>query len=188
MNPSLPRRRLAALPLLLIPLILLGVGLQLQKRPAIESADLPRPPPEADYYLRGAELSSMGADGQLLYRVKAGTVLHYPDRSIELDEVSVDYLNGPWTLTAASGRIPPGEQTLSLSGNVFMQGTLDTTREQVELRTDRITIAFEQRTIQTDARVRMSSPTIQATATGMQTDLAGQELRLLADVEVRYEP
>ncbi len=188
MNPQLPRRRLAALPLLLIPLVIGGVALQLKQPPSVHRSDLPLPPPEADYYLRGAELSSMDAEGRLLYRVKAATVLHYPDQSIDLQEVSVDYLNGPWTLTAAHGRIPPGEHSLSLSGEVRMQGTLSMTGETVQLQTDHITIAFAQKQIETDARVNMSSPTIQATAQGMRTDLQGQELKLLADVRVRYEP
>lgn len=179
--------RLAAIPLLLIPLILLVVASQLRQPAERPLQDLPQPPPEADYYLRGAELSSMDDDGQLLYRVQAAGVLHYPDQSVRLDTVEVTYLNGPWTLTADAGFLPPGEQDLQLSGNVTMRGTLRT-GEPVELRTPDILIAFEHKRIETDATVHMSSTAVEATATGLRTDLSGQELKLLNNVTVRYEP
>ncbi len=187
MNRNLPRSPLAILPLLLIPLILLVVADQLQRAPATPRAQAPQPPPEADYYLREAELSTMDAAGNLLYRVNAGNVLHYPDQSISLDQVAVDYLNGPWTLSAETGSIPAGVQTLLLSGNVKMNGTLSM-GEDVQVSTSHIKIEFAQKRIETDAIVRMNSKTIAATATGLRTDLAGREIHLLSKVKVRYEP
>lgn len=189
MSSRRPQARLglAAAPLLLIPAILIGVASQLKRTPGARPAALPEPPAEADYYLRDAELSSMDENGQLLYRVHAANVLHFPDQRISLDQVEVSYLDGPWTLHADAGIIPPGEQALALSGDVRMQGTLRS-GEAVRLNTDDIRIHFEQRLIQTDALVTMQSDTIQATATGLETDMAGQELRLLSDVRVRYEP
>ena len=179
--------RLAAIPLLLIPLILVVVATQLRKPPQDRSEDIPLPPPEADYYLRGAELSSMDENGKLIYRVHAGDVLHYPDQSISLADVSVNYLNGPWTLTAESGYLPPGEQTLQLTGDVRMHGTLRT-GDTVRLQTPSMLIAFADKRIETDAPVQMNSDEVEANATGMRTDLNGQELKLLSDVRVRYDP
>lgn len=176
----------AALPLLLIPLILLIVASQLQ-RPSGSGAPGVSPPPRADYYLRGAEVSTMDENGRLLYRVNADTVLHFPDESVTLDGVEVDYIDGPWTLDARQGQIPPRQRRLVLSGDVQMQGRLRS-GQQVRLNTSEMDIAFDQRLIETNARVDMQSETIRATAVGMQTDLAGRELRLISQVKVRYEP
>ncbi|MGJ8669770.1 MAG: LPS export ABC transporter periplasmic protein LptC [Oceanococcus sp.] len=176
----------AALPLLLIPAILIGVATQV-RQPTKHIIDIPEPPPEADYYIRDAQLSSMDENGHLLYRVNAANVLHYPDQSISMKEVEVSYLNGPWTLTAASGHIPPGEESLQLSGDVHMQGTLRS-GEAVRLRTDDIRIRFADRLIDTQSTVHMNSDTVTATSTGLQTDMAGQELKLLSEVKVRYAP
>ena len=180
------RLAIAALPLLLIPIILIVVASQV-RHPVKVVLDIPAPPPEADYYLRNAQLSSMDENGQLLYRVNAANVLHYPDQSISLSEVEVSYLNGPWTLTAATGHIPPGETSLELSGDVRMQGTLRS-GEAVRLRTEDIRIRFAERLIDTQSTVQMNSDTVSATATGLQTDMAGQELKLLSEVQVRYAP
>ncbi|ORE85462.1 hypothetical protein ATO7_14608 [Oceanococcus atlanticus] len=178
---------LAALPLALIPAILIGVATQVRTPGARPAAEVPKPPPEADYYIRGAQLSSMDEQGQLLYRVNAANVLHFPDDSVSMADVEVDYLNGPWTLTARSGHIPPGEESLELSGDVKMHGTLRT-GETVNLSTDSIRIRFAERLIDTESTVHMNSDSVNATATGLRTDMAGQELRLLSDVRVRYEP
>ena len=178
---------LAALPLALIPAILIGVATQVRTPQTRPSVEVPQPPPEADYYIRGAQLSSMDESGQLLYRVNATNVLHFPDDSVSMAEVEVDYLNGPWTLSANSGHIPPGEESLELSGDVKMHGTLRT-GQTVHLRTDSIRIRFAERLIDTESTVHMNSDSVTATATGLRTDMAGQELRLLSDVRVRYEP
>ncbi len=181
------RLAIAALPLLLIPAILIGVATQVRQPPQAPRQDIPEPPPEADYYLRDAQLSSMDEQGQLLYRVNAANVLHFPDQSVSLSRVEVSYLNGPWTLTAISGHIPPGEESLQLSGDVHMRGTLRN-GENVRLRTDNIRIHFAHRQIDTQSTVHMNSDTVTATATGLQTDMAGRELKLLSDVQVRYAP
>lgn len=178
---------LAGLPLLLIPAIIVGVATQVRTPPSKPALQIPEPPPEADYYLRDAQLSSMDEQGQLLYRVNAANVLHFPDQSIRMSEVEVSYLNGPWTLTAAQGLIPPGEESLKLSGDVRMHGTLRS-GENVRLRTDDIRIRFAQRQIDTQSTVHMNSDTVTASATGLQTDMAGRELKLLSAVQVTYAP
>lgn len=183
MNRSIPT---AALPLLLIPVVLLIVASQLG-RPVARSVSDVQPPPEADYYLRDAEVSTMAADGSLLYRVTADKVLHYPDDSIGLEQVSVDYVDGPWKLNAQQGHIPPGQPSLALSGAVQMQGRLQSGQE-LHLQTESITMEFEQRRISTDRTVHMQAQNIAAQSLGMVTDLAGKELRLQSEVRVRYEP
>lgn len=182
-----PKLILAVAPILLIPAILFGVYSQLNHSSKAPALDLPEPPAEADYYIRDAELSSMDENGELLYRVHADDVLHFPDQSISMAKVKVSYLNGPWTLLAASGQIPPGEQTLGLSGDVQMSGTLRN-GESVQLNTDDIQIHFQERLISTQAPVLMQSDTIKASAEGLETDMAGRELKLLSKVRVRYEP
>lgn len=183
----LHRARIAALPLLLIPLILIGVATQLRQPPATPAFQAAAPPPEADYYLRGAEISTMGEDGALLYRVLASDVLHFPDQRIALSDVKVDYLDGPWTLLAEQGEIPADQSTLQLSGSVRMSGTLRN-GEAVRLETPDLAVQFDARIIHTEASVSMTSDNVTATARGMHTDLAGQELKLLSEVRVRYEP
>lgn len=177
---------LAFLPLVLIPAILIGVLLQVRQPPPTTSITV-EPPPEADYFLRGAELSTMNAAGELLYRVHAADVLHFPDNRITLSGVDVDYLDGPWTLQARSGELPPQQQTLQLEGDVNMSGHLPSGR-RVKLNTARITIAFDEQRIHTEAPLTMQSADIQASAVGMETDLAGRELVLKSRVRVRYAP
>ena len=186
MKPTRSISPLAALPLLLIPLVLIVVALQLH-RPPVHRGPSVQPPPEADYYLRGAELSTLDAQGRLIYRVRAANVLHFPDDTVDLDEVEVDYLDGPWALVAERGHMLPGAVQLDLSGDVRMRGRLHS-GDEVQLETDTIRVHFEDRQIDTDAEVLVRSGQYTARARGMRTDLSGRELALLADVRVRYEP
>ncbi len=178
---------IAVLPLLLIPAILAVVIWQLRdERPRPRLAEI-LPPPAADYYLRDAVVSTMGPNGQLLHRVRATDVLHYPDRSIRLVNVAVDYLEGPWELVAHNGYMPDDESRLDLQGDVDMQGVLRS-GEQVRVRTEAISILFRERRIETAAPLTLSSGRISAGAVGMETDLDGRELQLISAVRVTYAP
>lgn len=177
---------LAVWPLLLIPLVIGIVAMQLY-RPAPGPSVRVQPPPEADYYLRDAELRAMNEDGELMYVVRADNVLHFPDDTVALDRVRVEYLEGPWQLAADRGLMTPGAVRLDLSGAVQMRGTLQS-QDRVHLSTPKLSVYFEERRIDTDAPVRLHSGAYAARATGMRTDMDGRELALVSDVRVEYEP
>lgn len=183
----LPDLRWGLLPILLVPVIVSFWPRSEQFRPS-ESA--PATAPESiDYYLRGAKMSALDDNGQLLYQIRADEVLHYPDESANMSGLAMDYLGpeGDWQLTAPVGRAPTGGKEVQLSGGVRITGgrrgqpSATVTMDEARLLPDR-------KQLDTDSPVAMDEPGRKVRAVGMTMDFRTDRVKLKHKVRVNHAP
>lgn len=156
-----------------------------------------------DLFMEGAEISQFDPAGVLRHRIRADTIVHYPDAAHTLlsEPALTLYRPGdaPWEITAHDGRIIGGDALLDGSAFGDAESTTASTPEQVqlensvvlrrqrgtrgfvELRTDRLTLHPEREYAETDAPVIIDTDTGRTTATGMTADLASGRIELDAE-------
>lgn len=87
------------------------------QQPELDAASSPNAA-ESGYYLRDAVILGTDADGTIAYRIFAGRVeQRQHDQSLALTDVRLEYDAGqrvPWLITASSGTVPGGEESLQL--------------------------------------------------------------------------
>ncbi|HEY0973135.1 MAG TPA: LPS export ABC transporter periplasmic protein LptC [Solimonas sp.] len=147
------------------------------------AADQPR------YTVEGAEWTRYDEAGNAAIRARATRIDYYDDRSAQLQQVTVDRLGdqGPWTLKAAQGEIPPNQTRMQLSPDVEIDGRLRS-GAPADLRTRHVWVDWTARTLASAEPVEMRSPNRELQAVGFESDWAGEQLRFLKDVKVRYAP
>jgi lipopolysaccharide export system protein LptC len=181
------RRNVIALAALLCAAVASGILL-------VRSRDVREPPERAPalgigYYAENATLSGTGDNGNLIYQVSAASIVQAPsDGSISLREVTVRYSPAndiPWSLTADTGRIPPGDKMIELSGNVVAE-TRETGSPAATIRTDYLEFDPVTSVAATDRRVVIEYDGSTLQATGMRAILRDERLELLSGVSGRY--
>lgn len=140
------------------------------------------------------------ADGELSYEFVADTLSHF---RIDLDEISDDdyvileaprltlYTEAaPWFVTAQEGRVSERGAMLTLWQDVRVWQMLPEAEEGevTELTTERLTIVPQEKTVQTDAAVNLTSPQGKMEAIGMVVDLSTRNIQLLNNVRGYHEP
>jgi LPS export ABC transporter protein LptC len=143
------------------------------------------------YYLKKAELTGMGKDGKVLYRVTADEAAQrLDDESIGLTDVHLIYdpaSDIPWDMVADTGRIPSGGNIIHLEGRV-----LAVSREGDEsattIRTNYLEVDPDRRTANTEARVVIEFDEQRVNATGLQADLERNKFKLLSNVNGKFFP
>lgn len=154
------------------------------------SAPHVQPPAHADYYARDALMTVTGNDGSALYRIRAREALHYPDKWTVLHTVHLTYFGNrgnPWHLTADQARMPPDRQQIRLSGHVVARGKLEN-GAPMTLTTPHMTVFPNNKRMQTDARVHVTSGGRRIDAVGMRGNLNAHEVEFLSDVHSIYTP
>lgn len=147
-------------------------------------------PANSDYYMTGATVHQMDANGNLAYRMNVRESLHFPDDSVRLNDIDVHYLAGTktyWDVTADKGGVPPGERDIYLYDGVVgrhprPEGGL------VKITTDNAWVRPDSDRIDTQAHVVAVEPGQRVEADGMEVDLKQDKLRLLNNVQVTYTP
>ena len=180
---------------LLLILAFVGLLAMLFERTAGED-NLERPA-DADrqqtgYYLRDATLTEYGKDGAIRIEVSARLATEVPGlETVEMEAVSVNYfaLAGQrWRLTADNGHLPPGRDTVDLSGSVIMTGEREKQPEPAVIRTELLTLDLEREVARTDAPVTLSLGVHTLSATGMVADLKAETLQLESGINGRFLP
>ena len=141
------------------------------------------------YYLTDAVLSGTGADGHVLYRIRARTVVQKPGNgSVRMENVSVDYeptTQVPWNLHADTGKMRPGGKIIELSGNV-VAATRDANSPSATISTDYLEFDPDTDTASTTGKVVIEYADSVVQATGLRAMLRQDRMELLADVRGRY--
>lgn len=173
------------LPLLVVA-VAISFSIQLEK--TMDEEERSPPPNQSDYFIRGARMSALGPHGELLYQVQAEEILHYPDRSATLTDMTLHYQGGPagvWQLKAGHGRIPPGGGKVTLEGEVIIRGTRPN-RGPTLMKMSEVELIPEQGLMVTEAPVIIAEPGSKVSAVGMQADILKDVISLSRDVQVRY--
>ncbi len=174
----------------LIPLLIIGitVTLSLQLEETSEKSERSAPPERADYFIRGARLSTLGLNGKLLYQIQAEEILHYPDRSAAMTDMTLHYQGGSagiWQLHAGSGRIPPDGGKLELQGDVVIRGQRPN-EGITQMKMSEVQLFPEKGILLTESAVSIIEPGSLITAVGMEADILRDIISLSKDVQVQY--
>jgi lipopolysaccharide export system protein LptC len=159
-----------------------------EDKPGPASADTPEP----GYYLLGARLVGLDADGHELYTVRAQRIEQMPqDGSVALEQVTVDYAaesQTPWTVEAQSGHIPASGDVIELAGDVHLTRTDATGADRLEIDTPSLELVVRERVARTTAEINLSQGPDTLRATGLEADLRSERLRLQSHVHARFLP
>lgn len=155
-----------------------------------------RPLPEAEteaqprYELENAEWMRMDASGAPQFIAKAERISWYDDQSARMLQPELFSLGGkgsPWRLAAPTGRMPADSRDIFLSGSVLATGKWPDGAD-LTLNTDRLWVDTENKMLHTDAELSLDGPGRHVLATGMNADWTGRDLKLLSNIQARYEP
>ena len=145
---------------------------------------------ERGYYLIDSVLKEMGSDGRPRVVVRAKTIeQQLADQSVLLSDLALDYRtesSGTWTVTAASGRMPPDRGSLLLSGDVEVRGT--ESRGSGVIRTEHLTYDTRSSVIQTTDPVTVQFGAHELNGRGLRVVLNDGTLRLESNVHGRFNP
>lgn len=182
----LPDLRWGLLPILLAPII---ISFWPRSERLIQAPETEAPPESIDYYLRGAKMSALDDDGQLLYQVRADEVLHYPDDSANMSGLEMEYFGpeGKWQLTAPTGRAPAGKNEVQLKGGVIITGGRHG-RSSMTMTMAQARLLPELRQIDTNSAIRMDEPGRKVRAVGMTVDFRKDRVKLKNKVRVNHDP
>ena len=151
---------------------------------------LGEPETQRGYYLSGATLTEMGADGRPKFIVRARTIeQRLSDQSVQLSDLALDYRTtdfGPWHVTAREGFMPPDRQSLQLAGDVTITGA--EARGQATIRTEHLAYDVERGIVQTADPVAVRFGSHVLNARGLRAELNAGTLRLESDVNGRFVP
>lgn len=143
------------------------------------------------YFLKKAELTGMGQDGNILYRVTAAEAAQsLDDESIRMTDVHLIYEPAsaiPWDMVADTGRIPPDGNIIQLEGRVLAVSR-DGNESATTIRTSYLEVDPERRTANTEARVIIEFDKRKVNATGLQADLERNKFKLLSNVNGKFFP
>lgn len=147
-------------------------------------------PDNSNYYLDGATVYQLDADGGLSYRMTARQILHFTDDSAQLSDIHVHYLQGTqtyWNLQAPDGHVPAGQHAIYLYGGVVIHHPR-VSGDMVVAHTSHAWVRPRQHRIDSNAPVTATEPGQKVTGDGMLIDLKANTLNLLHNVHVNYEP
>ena len=137
-----------------------------------------------------ATLTEMGADGKPRMVVHAAKIeQQLEDDSVVMRDLKLDYVTGKagsWTVTAASGRMPPDRSSLLLAGDVTVTGRSE--RGSPVIVTDRLTYDTIANFIQTPEFVSIRFGRHVLGARGLRANLNAGTLRLESNVNGRFTP
>jgi lipopolysaccharide export system protein LptC len=141
------------------------------------------------YYMTDAELSGTGDDGKTLYRVNTRTARQsLEDNSINFQQISMTYsplAEMPWDLTANTGRIPPNEDIIQLTGDVVaISRAVD--EPQTIIRTDYLEIDPDTYIARTDRKVTVEHAGSTVFATGLRAYFKEDRLQLISNVNGKF--
>ena len=170
-------------------------GGRILEAPRADARDLGEP----DLYMETAEISQFASDGELAYRIRAFSIIHYPeaDRTL-LDAPRLTLYReeeAPWEVSALSGRIIGGAGLLDaglLSGTAAAQSGQETVELQddvvvqrrrpgegfIELHTEALTLFPGREYAETERPVIIDTQSGRTTAEGLRANLGAGTIAL----------
>lgn len=161
-----------------------GLG---QSGPATLGAAGPQLP---DYEVKDIESLQTDEQGQLLRRLRAESVVHYPkpdDRAIMQHPEVLLYQDGKpvWKVNAAQGTSLGNGKNITLENGVVGE-RVETGQVPVTVRTATLTVFPESETLRTTAAVTITSPQASLQSQGLDADLKNSTINLHSQVRGTY--
>lgn len=143
------------------------------------------------YYLKSARILGTGADGKLLYEIKAVRAEQRADNRIEFSDVSIQYTpqsDVPWTVNADTAMLYPDRNRVLLRGHVRAVSEQGFSGDETEIRTQYLELDPNRFIAETDARVQIRIGSRSLTGTGMLASLNENRMELKSNVSGRFIP
>jgi lipopolysaccharide export system protein LptC len=148
--------------------------------------------PEPGYYLIGASLVGLDAEGHQLYTLRAERIEQTPqDGSVSMQQVTVDYAadaQTPWTVEAQTGHISPNGDLIDLAGDVHLARAGASGADRLEIDTATLQLAVRERVARTADEISLSQGADTMSAIGLEADLSSERLRLESRVRAHFRP
>ena len=191
MSERKSRLRMSALTAPGIPLLAVAimgaVGISLLRGERSTPEPLTAPPPDARSILTDMSLRRFDEQGQLVYRAAARRATYFADGSLALSDVGLDYVGGQdgvWTLRSPSGRVPPDQDRIELSGSVDVHGQ-DDTGVPVDFTTSQLLVELPTEQLRSNTAVDLTTPDQRLQAIGLVASFDGTQVRLLNQVRAQ---
>ncbi|MEO7916309.1 MAG: LPS export ABC transporter periplasmic protein LptC [Dokdonella sp.] len=148
-------------------------------------------PPRSDYTLSNFNLTALGDDGKLSFRM-TGPLLTRSDRDRSIYAttpayVMVDGSGRPWQGKSDAAWIDKAGTIMQLRGDVLMRSETDGKPTSTITSSD-VTIWPKTNKLSTDAKATIEQPGSIVRGTGLRADLTTHTMELLADVHSTFEP
>lgn len=160
-----------------------------------ESGDTPRDAsgkPLPDYYLTELTLTHYGPDGVLQRTLKSERLKHLAAHGTTLQQPRLTLHNptgSPWVITAESGRLPPDEEILELSGEVEISRLATPDNRPLRMETRNLRYHQTEGYAETDEAVTVTSEKDRIDAVGLKAWLTSPgHIQFLSQVRAHYEP
>jgi len=143
------------------------------------------------YYLKSARILGTGADGSLLYEIRAERAEQNGSDRIDFTNVMINYspdTDIPWSVNADSATIERDKNLVLLSGHVRALSSVGFSGNDTEVRTEYLELDPEAYLAETDARVQIRIGARSLTATGMLASLKDNTLELKSNVSGKFVP
>lgn len=143
------------------------------------------------YYLKSARILGTGADGKLLYEIKAARAEQRADNRIEFGDVRIQYSpqsDVPWILNADSAMLYPDQNRVLLSGHVRAVSDKGFSGEETEIRTPYLELDPNEFIARTEERVQIRIGTRSLTGIGMLASLNENRMEIKSNVSGRFIP
>ena len=176
---------------IIIALILLAAGSQfllwLIREPAKDDFV---GPPRSDYTLTNFQLTALGDDGKLTFRM-TGPILTRSDKDNSIfvttpGYVMVDGAGRNWKGSSDAAWVDKGGTIMQLRGAVVMHSEQEG-RDPATITSSDVTIWPKTSKLATDARATIEQTGSIVSGTGLRADLTTQTMELLADVHNRFQ-
>ena len=146
-------------------------------------------PEQPRYVVRGAQLQSYDAAGQMQFEGQADNINYFDDESARMRKFELSVLGvrgAPWTATAPEAFVQAGERhRLQLLGGVEGAGRWPD-GEALRFKTESLWVDTETQALDTDAAVQLDSATRRAAGVGLAVRSEPLRIVLLNQVEMRY--
>ena len=161
------------------------------------------------YSASDARIVETGPDGEPRFTLRAASIRQDPSSlEVNLERLSMQVEDdgaAPWTVTAATGRMPEDATQIDLAGDVRIAGQLGATRpaansrgsssrrparggEPLEIRTEALRYEFGPARVSTDADVTLKLTGKWLSARGLDANLKQRQVRLESKVHGRFLP
>ncbi len=143
------------------------------------------------YYLKSARIFGTGADGRLLYEIRAEHAEQQGEDTVSFTDVQLNYSpqsDVPWSVSADTATLHADRQRVLLEGHVTALSREGFSGNDTEIRTQVLEIDPENFVAETDERVQIRIGSRSLTATGMLASLKDNQVQLKSNVSGKFAP
>lgn len=144
------------------------------------------------YSATDAEISQMGADGSLRYRLQAKHIEQDPNTlEVALEDIALETREREatrWSVAAPQGRLSSDSRRIELTGGVRLEGGSNRDSDRLRLGTPTLQYDLETARIRAAGDVNITLQGHVLAGTGLDANLRTRQVRLNANVRGRFQP